>query len=146
MSSLPPAAVLGTLSPSDHAKLCAEYNAATQQVVKGVCLAAALFKLAVADPKTDDEARAGCTMTFDACLQQTMPCDFDSKCTGTVAELNVCTTDTIDKLSASTAGLPACEGLTLAQLHGANMSANFDEPASCKTLDQKCPDSTEGDQ
>jgi len=153
---LPGTSVLGTLSDGDAQKLCTEAGAFLSggsfktTFSDFSCKAAGIEATFAAMAKTDADLQASCKTAYDACVA--MPSDPTSMlmcdkrptaaCTATVAEYSACLNDTTGFLTTADASLPSCSSLTMANL--ATSLAAFgqlqsSEPASCKTLDQKCP-------
>ena len=161
---------LKDLTPEDKMAACKalETYVASQFTPADVkaltCAYAGLFLAAFSDPKTDEEARAACTMGQSQCLSapqmpdqgttepivtQTPPCVFDEQptCTATVAEVEACYTEAITQSTNAIRSL-SCSTLTLADLATEEPDPSEVEeelPASCKVVEMKCPGFLEDD-
>lgn len=113
-------------------------------------IAAALF----AAGGTDAELQMTCSSAYDECIKgdgkespgagasTSGQCKKPSaSCTATVGEIEQCLADMKTSFANLGKSLPACNTLTKASLsQGSLSSAEPPEPASCKTLEKKCPD------
>ena len=86
-------------------------------------------------------------VAFDACKATpeepaTGECEKpDASCTATVTELEACLADTTAGLEDLSEQVPSCAELTLDSVGMMPTTMEPAEPASCVTLDMKCPDS-----
>jgi hypothetical protein len=111
-----------------------------------LCRVAGMLQAAFAGATTDAEARASCAATYDQCqasnTSSTTTCNRPSpSCTATVAEYEACMNDMPGYLEDTLEVLPTCETLTLADITSDTLPVP-ETPASCVTLQEKCPDET----
>jgi hypothetical protein len=153
-NELPGTSVLGQLSNSDLAELCAETNAAPaiSMAASGACLNVALSSTAATFPYSDVEAKFVCHTIYDACVAQGQPqgaCPtFTATCSATVAEYRACVNDFSSAYAHGFSALPSCDAVTVAVLERTvlDFPADPPEPASCSSLDEKCPEAASGGQ
>jgi hypothetical protein len=147
---------LGTISAGDLKSLCdafASYgtsNASSQKssVCKFNGFTAALVQ-SLGTAKTDADLRKACADAVTSCESKPASADAGtstctkpaSTCTATVGELETCVNDSSSSLDKAVAGVPACSTLTAKDLQPSDAGplSTFRQPASCLTLNQKCP-------
>ena len=103
---------------------------------------------------SDAQIQMSCTQAYNDCLASDQSADggatsscqmgaSDPTCTATVSEISTCLNDDSAVLAQQTNALPSCGALTRASLNTATGTdadgGAADEPASCKTVDTKCP-------
>lgn len=138
------------LSDSDFKKVCdAEEKWASsvlseQEAKEFGCQLTAFATAAFAGAGGDAaQLKMACKAAYDACLKQPPPssmmpstmkmCNKPANCTATVAEIEACYTDSAASLEMLK------QALTCDALANTSMPPAIQEPASCKTLDMKCP-------
>ena len=148
---------LGSLSDGDKTKLCNELAAYSNgsafvgAETKFSCGVIGLLGTLAATDMTDAGLQAACKAAYDECAA-TVPAGLDATqctppgptCTATVDEYSACLNDTVALLNSI--DIPACNTLTAANLQDSYAAAaggqNPTQPASCKTYQAKCPDSS----
>lgn len=116
------------------------------------CSFSALIATAFSQPMSDAEARAACKMAYDSCAMEPLEptsesCDKPSNsCTATIAEYEACQKDMLGYLAQLKDVFPACSEITLMDLEGGGSEDPMGPamPASCQTVQQKCPDAPMG--
>ena len=128
---------LRELTPAELTKICQELAPNLTSVSCDLAgFISAGYAAAYDQSLTDQQIQAACTQTSNTCQSQQPPVDCSeagpapTDCTATVDEYFTCIDDTL-------AQIPACGALTRKMLNGASTSL-FD-PASCTTLEAKCP-------
>jgi Protein of unknown function (DUF1566) len=114
---------------------------------KLLCLLSGVFAAEVASPLTDANVRSACTAAYNQCLAQPLTQTFTcpttaslAGCTATVAEYSACINDDAKAEIMEVQALPSCGNLTVASLQPeAGAPPNVALPASCQTVEQKCP-------
>ncbi|MEI9942570.1 MAG: hypothetical protein WDO69_35600 [Pseudomonadota bacterium] len=94
--------------------------------------------------QTDAELQAACKATYDQCVAAptttTETCTKpDASCTATVAEYDACVNDSAKALTTLANSIPSCDKLTMASLGMIAVDDSTATPASCTTLQTKCP-------
>jgi hypothetical protein len=141
---------LGTLSPSDADKLCQSLNDWTtnhfaaeikELSCRGAGIAAAAF-----GGSSPTQQQAACSSAYDQCMKQPAQqspvagsCRKPSaSCKATVGELESCINELSPLLRQVVSSFPTCQ--QLASGGGSAPPSDLKAPASCKTLESKCPD------
>jgi len=148
MTGLPATTPLTSLTDDQAMQLCDKLDNYFTPTLKDFdCRFAGLLAAALSNPATDAAAQAACKSAYDMCeaapSETTDTCSKPTgMCTATVGEFEACANDSaavFDQLSAS---FPSCATLTLADLMDTGGGNTMDpmDPASCTTLDMKCPD------
>jgi hypothetical protein len=152
-TGLPGTKPLSDLTDAEIAGLCNKFDEFYSTGSVGMdledfsCRFSGLLAAAFAGAETDAAARAACKATYDSCVaapaETTSECGKPSgMCTATVAELEACANDSAKALQQLTSSFPTCAELTLADLMDAGGGGDDppQNPASCTTLEMKCPD------
>lgn len=151
-SGLPNDKPLGSLTPAEGQALCDKLDTYFSSGTIGMdlqdfnCRVAGLLAGAFSQPKTDAELQTACKGGYDSCKKappetETEECTPPgATCTATAAELEACMADSVAYLKQVEGTIPSCAEITLADLQAMEMPEQPDEPASCTTLDMKCPD------
>jgi hypothetical protein len=111
----------------------------------GVALSASLFGAA-----SDADLQKMCADTEAKCHEAPLMGEGStctkptSSCSATVGEFEACVTDSLAEATKAFAALPACSSITNASLQmlissGSSGMTTAVAPASCQTLEQKCP-------
>ncbi len=162
-SGLPSSDTLSGLSDSDIQKLCGEISSFTDSYASntGACniagYAAAAFSKQLGGTTDTTTLRQLCSAAVSQCQAQSGHIDAgvsastcqkpSSTCTATVGDLEACLNDAKTAAQKEYAGIPSCSTLTAADLSltdGSLSVGTASEPASCATLNQKCPDFASG--
>ena len=155
-TNLPPATKLMSLTPAQQTQICNDltnysvHNIPQATVCKFVGVEAAAIVLASESTATDAQLQDACSQAVTQC-NATPPdtsgstCDFSgvSTCSAdaTIADFNTCVTDEVTAENAAFGSVPACSAVTKAWLTAnGDAAGTFTEPASCVSLDAKCPD------
>jgi len=144
---------LGSLSDADVQTLCAslgDYLASDTDFRAATChfagIGAALTSSVFGG--TDEQAQMACTSTESACnsasASESQSCQKPTgACDATVSEFETCVTDTLREVSATLSSLPACTAIKVSDLTASPSSGSdvtqLPEPASCQTVQAKCP-------
>ena len=111
------------------------------------CRFSGFLAAALGGADTDAAARAACKAAYDECAaapaETTEKCSKPTgMCTATVGELEACANDSTKAVEQLTNSIPSCAELTLADLmdSGGGDDMTPEDPASCKTVETKCPD------
>lgn len=136
------------LTDDQVAAFCDSLGKAAQDVIgadakKATCGLAAYVATAFSGAM-GAEAAMVCKSSYDECLAEpdetdeecTKPSD---SCTATVGELEACMNDTLTQAKAALVGLPNCDDLG----KEIELPAEGESPASCKVVEQKCPEALE---
>jgi hypothetical protein len=152
-TGLPADKPISDLTDAEIAGLCSKFDEfySTGSVAKDLkelsCRFTGIFAAALGGADTDAKAQAACKTAYDACVvapvETTQDCSKPTgMCTATVSEVEACANDTAKALQQLASSFPACAELTLADLMdlggGGDMAPQ--EPASCATVEMKCPD------
>lgn len=159
-SGLAKDAPLGGLSDADVSKLCdaiGNYYTTDPALAGSRChiagVAAAGLAAAFGGAATDADLQKACSDAESAC-KKAPPSNADAgastctkptgTCTATVGEFEACVTDSTAAVNSVLANLPSCATITKADLGSAAASdgggtTTRETPASCATVDQKCP-------
>ena len=156
-SGVPGSKTFDTLTDADLSNLCAALrnritndpglrDATCHFAGFGASLAASVFGTATdADlQKTCTDIEANCKSTPPTSEQSTCTKPAGT-CTATVAEFDACVTDFLGAVSNAFAAFPACSSITASTLSklissgGSGTMPMTVAPASCQTLEQKCP-------
>lgn len=152
-TGLPADKPISDLTDAEIAGLCSKFDDfySTGSVGKDVqelsCRFTGIFAAALGGADTDAKAQAACKTAYDACVvapaETTENCSKPTgMCTATVAEVEACANDTAKALHELASSFPSCAELTLADLMdlGGGGDTGPQEPASCATVNMKCPD------
>jgi hypothetical protein len=152
-TGLPADKPLSDLTEAEIAGLCSKFDEfySTGPVGKDLeeftCRFSGLFAAVLGGAETDAAARAACKTAYDSCVaapaETTQECGKPTgMCTATVAELEACANDSAKAVQQLTSSFPTCAELTLADLMdlGGGGEDEPQNPASCTTLEMKCPD------
>ena len=155
-TSLPPSTKLMTLTPAQQMQLCTDLtNYAVNNISKAnACKFAGVFAasfILASDPSTPDASlQSACSQAVSQCNSSPpdtsgSTCDFSgvSTCTAdaTIADFNACAKDTVSVENTAFGSLPACSAVTAAWLNAnPDPTGGVSEPATCASLDAKCPD------
>ncbi len=150
---------ISSLTPSEQAQLCHDLDQWAQTSLQpSLCMTDAVLAAALGaafdSSLSDAQIQMSCTQAYNQCLTSgqspdagaTSSCQMgvsDPTCMATVSEISTCLNDDTAVLAQQTNALPSCGALTRASLNtaaGTNSDAGaIEEPASCKTVDTKCP-------
>lgn len=143
-------AELGSLGQSDVDKLCREAEAWTNENVGEIlCRFSGIVAASLTLGGNDAQLQTSCKSAYDMCRQESTSgggmmnmCEkFPTTCKATVGELEACLSAMGAALADAGKSLPTCDKVTQASLNNIDeMPGNFEEPAACKALEQKCPD------
>jgi hypothetical protein len=150
MTGLPATTPLSSLTDAQAMQVCDKIDDYFSAGLKDFdCRFAGLLAVAFSQPQpaTDAAAQAACKTAYDMCeaapSETTSMCSKPTgMCTATVGELEACANDSAAAFDQLGASFPSCADLTLKDLMdtgGGDMMEPMD-PASCTTLDMKCPD------
>jgi hypothetical protein len=158
-SGKPATQQVSEVSDADFAAICqqAKQFFSSDPSLKDIgCKASGIFAAALAaafGATSDADVQKACSDVYNACVMSagadagtssgscTKP---TGTCTATVGDYEACVNDTAAAARTAAASLPSCATLTIAQLQsdaGSGMNTSSEQPASCKTLEQKCPGS-----
>lgn len=150
-SGLPSDKQLGALTDAEAAALCkklSDYFSDSTSVGKNVedftCrLSSALTALFTA-PQTDAALQSSCKSLYATCTASpaatTETCKKpDATCTATIAEYDACINDQIAAITQIGMAFPTCDMLTLASASTALGGSEPTSPASCQSVQAKCP-------
>ena len=136
---------LGSLSPTDSAKLCSDTYAYFGRGISQstLCKWAGLTYGVSSSAPSDSQLEQNCASQEAACEKagpaaascSALPAD----CSATVGQYNACIADEVNALSSGVAALPACATVTLNDLAGVWTLITGDPPASCASLTNACP-------
>lgn len=150
-SGLPTDKPIASLTDAELGGLCDKFDDfyATGKVADDLqdfsCRFSGLLAAAFANAETDAAARTACKTAYDACAaapgETTSTCGKPTgTCTATVAEVEACANDSAKALAQLVSAFPSCVELTLADLMDSGEEPTTPEdPASCTTLEMKCP-------
>ena len=158
-TSVSGSAKLSELSSTQLTQLCNDLQAFTEtspvyaDAVEAGCRLAATFAAELGNPQSDGALQQACMTAYNSCKSdsgkvgsvstQDLACNAQpTTCTATVAEMTACLNDYFAELDKVFKGLPTCSQLTRAGLADGGPSFTIAEPASCQTLDTKCPSPT----
>jgi len=139
--------VLGSLSDADAQTFCMDLgkSSAFQAVTDYDCRAEGLLAALVTTDNTDASVQAACQSAYTDCISSSgmLMCQDkpSAACTATVGEYESCVNDEAAAVKGATAQLPMCSSLKAATLQ-ATLEAlpQGATPASCATVEQKCPE------
>ena len=142
-TTIPGDTQLKDLTPAEQTQLCGEFDDFMSDTGADVqvCTFIAVFAAGYGQPADDAALQSACQAALTDCMAEPNTCDpVADDCTATVAESSACTNDAMDAFVA--ADLPDCATITLAELDafGAQSETLLEEPASCATMEMKCPD------
>jgi len=152
VTGIPASTSLMTLTPAQKTQLCNDVSAYVSKNISDAdgCKLSGLIVALLAtatDPNISDaDLQSACSQAVTSCnstpstgectLGDTSTCSADA----TIGDLNMCISDDTALLKSVIAKVPACSGITKAWLDAnANLLAT-PAPASCTSLDAKCPD------
>jgi hypothetical protein len=153
-TGLPDDKTISSLTDAEIVDLCSKIDAfysegkVADSLEDFSCRFAGMFAAAFSAPETDAAARAACQAAYDECAAApaegmaekcTKP---TGVCTATVGEVEACANDSAKALDQLVDTFPSCAELTLADLmsmDGGDPMTPAD-PASCTTVEMKCPD------
>jgi len=158
-TSVPGNKSIASLTPSEQGQLCHDFDQWSQTslqptLCKTDAVLAAAFGAAFDSSLTDAQLQMSCTQAYNECLTSDQSADAgatsscqmgvsDPTCTATVSEITACLNDQTAAIAQASSALPSCGSLTRASLNAAAGSdadaGASEEPASCKTVDTKCP-------
>jgi hypothetical protein len=155
-SGIPGNKTFDTLTDADLANLCSslgKHLGTDPSLKEATCHFAgfgAALGASILGTATDADLQKACTDIEAKCrsaapsAEQSTCGKPTSTCTATVAEFEACVTDALAAATQAFATLPACSSITSSSLSMLLTSGNGGmtpavEPASCKTLEQKCP-------
>lgn len=153
-TSIPPTTKLMSLTPAQQTQICNDVtnysiHALSQaSFCKYAGVATAAFLLASDSSTTDATLQSACAQTVTQCNASPPDtsggtCDFSGVETcsadATIADFNTCITDEVSAENAAFASLPACSAVTKTWLNSNSSAGTITEPASCVSLDAKCP-------
>ena len=150
-SGLPGDKVLGTLTDDESAALCkkisdsfADGTTVAKSVEDFTCRFSSILSALFMTPATDAALQAQCKSMYDTCIAgpstSTETCKKpDATCTATVAEYDACVNDQLKALSQLGNILPTCDKITLASASTLLTGSGTETPASCQTVETKCP-------
>jgi hypothetical protein len=145
-----------SLTPAQQMQLCTDVtnytvnNISKANGCKFAGVESAIIVYAFDPSMTDADLQSACSQAVTQCNSAPPDtsggnCDFSGVATcsadATIGDFNTCASAEVTAESAAFASLPACSAIT-----GAWITANADtvgtisEPASCVSLDAKCPD------
>lgn len=135
---------VGELSPTEVKTFCdaAEKTLTSDGFRAPTCKLLAVVAAASAG---EGDLKTPCKMAYDECIKEpsddSAMCEAPpSTCTATVGEIEACLNDTQKLLNTIAGKLPSCDNLTQSSLEMLDEdSFDFDEPASCKSVQAKCP-------
>ena len=150
-TGLPADKPISTLTDAEITGLCSKFDDFYSKgaVATGLkdfsCTFSGIFAALLGGADTDAAAQAACKTAYDACIaapsETTSSCSKPSAtCTATVGEVEACTNDSAKYVAQLGDLLPSCAELTLADLMDMGADMTPAEPASCTTLEMKCPD------
>jgi hypothetical protein len=149
---LPTDTPLTSLTDDQLAGLCMKFDdffskgTVGDQLKDFNCRLSGILAGALGGASTDDALRAACKVAYDACVaapSETTSSDCTKPtgtCTATIGDVEACTNDSAAYLEQVQTALPSCDELTVAGLGDLGDAMQTTEPASCTTLDAKCPD------
>jgi hypothetical protein len=144
-----------SLTPAQQTQICNDlnnyslHNISQANFCKYAGVATAAFLLASDSSTTDATLQSACAQTVTECNGSPpdtsgSTCDFSGVATcssdATIADFNACVTDQVSAQNAAFASLPACSAVTKTWLNSNSSAGTTTEPASCVSLDAKCPD------
>jgi hypothetical protein len=149
-TGLPATTPLTSLTDDQSMQLCDKLDSYFSPSLKDFdCRFAGIIAVAFSQPppESDAAAQAACKAAYDMCqaapTETTETCSKPTgMCTATVGEFEACANDSRALLTQALGSFPSCATLTLQDLMdggGGDMMQAMD-PASCTTLDMKCPD------
>jgi hypothetical protein len=150
-SGLPADKQLTALTDAEKASVCQKLSAyfsspaVSKSFEEFLCRAESAAFALFSNPQTDAALQAACKPLYDQCIAAPVmtseSCDVQqvsSTCTATVAEYDACMNDFAKGLDQVLAAIPSCDKLTLAS--ASQSPSGPSTPASCQTLQAKCPD------
>jgi hypothetical protein len=158
-TSVPGNKSIASLTPSEQGQLCHDLDQWSQtSLAPSTCQTSAVLAAALGavfdSSLSDAQIQMSCTQAYNECLASNQSADAgatsscqmgvsDPTCTATVSEITACLNDQSAVFAQEANALPSCGSLTRANLStaaGGDSDAGApDEPASCKTVDMKCP-------
>jgi hypothetical protein len=156
VTSVPGTKTLKDLTPAELATLCSDSASYFRTHVTGTCKLAGFFTAALAaefdTTMTDAQLQALCNQSVASCNSgagadagaSSQTCEAPpATCTATVSEYSACVTDDATAINSAFGSIPACSSLTRASLNASTADAGSGStstpPASCTTLETKCP-------
>jgi len=150
-SGLPADKQLGSLTDAEKAALCQKLSdyfsqgTISKSLEEFTCRSSsALFALVLSGAQNDADLQTACKSAYEPCLSSPVmtseSCkvsETGSTCTATVAEYDACMNDYAKSLDQLITTFPTCDKLTLTS---SSQIFALSEPASCQTLQEKCPD------
>jgi len=142
---------LSAVTAADRQKLCdfaeAQMDVSKEDACKATGVAMAAFGM-VGGSATDATLQAACKAAYDSCMQSSgttsgeSTCNtttpIEGTCTATVGELESCMKDEAAQAKSAMAAMPSCDKLTVSSLADLG-SISTETPASCNTVNTKCP-------
>ncbi|HXK17019.1 MAG TPA: hypothetical protein VNG33_04425 [Polyangiaceae bacterium] len=148
MTGLPADKPLGTLTDAEAMQICSAVQTYFADSTKDLECRLAGLVAGLSGADTDAAAQAACQAAYDMCagapaMPTTGNCTKPSgTCTATVGELEACANDDKAIFAQLDMEIPSCATLKLTDLMGLGGGLTPPmEPASCVTLDMKCPNS-----
>lgn len=152
-TGLPANTPISDLTDAEIAGLCSKFDEFYSTGSVGTdlkefsCRFSGIFAAALGGADTDAKAQAACKTAYDACVvaptETTEECGKPTgMCTATIGEIEACANDSAKALQQLTSSFPSCSELTLADLMdlGGGGDTESQQPASCATVEMKCPD------
>jgi hypothetical protein len=156
VTSVPGTKTLKDLTPAELATLCSDSANYFRTHVTSTCKLAGFTVAALAagfNPTiTDAQLQALCNQGVASCNSgggadagsSSQTCDPPpATCTATVSEYSACLTDDAAAINSAFGSIPSCSSLTRASLTASSADAGTGPtattPASCTTLETKCP-------
>lgn len=140
---------ISDLTPAEQQKFCDSTAKWADSLVSTQAICRISGHSATSVATTDAEARTICQQTYDACLESppdagigdSFECDTagGAECTATVGEYETCLSDAGGLLKAQFEGIPGCNEARAGAVGIDFEFGDFDPPASCQVLDEKCP-------
>jgi hypothetical protein len=150
-TSIPEGTKGSDLTQAQADELCDATAAAAKSAFSGPALQKAACGYAAFTQATFLQMPDKCQEFYDECLkapQESDPTeDFgectkpSGECTATVGEMEACVSDTFAQLKASLAAFPGCDDV--GKDVGEPSIGNEAMPASCKVIEEKCPEALE---
>jgi len=149
-SGLPEDKQLGALTDAEAEALCkriegyfADDTTVGKNVDEFLCRFTSALTALFAAPETDAALQSSCKSLYASCIASpTMSsgtCEKpDATCTATVAEYEACMNDQLALLNQLGSAVPSCDQITLSS-SSTLLSGVGEAPASCQTLEAKCP-------
>ena len=144
-ASLSGTASLGSLTPSQATQLCAGTYAYYQQAISQatLCKEAGLALGVSSSSSTDAQLQQNCNGAQAMCLTASPPVpncsNIPTSCAATVAQYSACIMDQVAAFNSGVNALASCDTVTLAGLQAVWNFVTADPPASCASLNDRCP-------